>query len=234
MQKKIGQCLISEIFLFVALVIGLMAHPQLQAYQEYFGSTNYVYDCSEEPIPCPPPHKRSIFDSKTACVIGSAIIGAGIGAGVALAVQNERGHKGSEGVEGATGPAGEFPSDTGESLTVNFTLGLMDLVAEGVLVPFVTGPDGVTVEGPAINYAPNSMPVIAPIVISDPAFGFYNIGLQFTGANLAGTYFIMAMVVASRDGATTFIQYGSQTISMIGVTETQFNNTFTYDPDNVP
>ena len=231
MIKKIEQNLIYQITLFTALVLGLTFGNHLPA-EEYYDQANYTYDGAQVDYPCQTPCDPSICDSKAVLVLGSALIGAGVGAGVALAVHNQRGRTGDEGPAGDSGVS--FVADTDQQLAFSFDADFPDVGTAGTLIPFVTGPDGVTVEGPAVAYpAGASFPVIADIVILNPLFGFYNVGFQLFSTDTAGTYNMDVTVSASRDSSSTVIQFGNNTGS-VGSTQAQFGTTFSYDPDNIP
>jgi len=261
MIKQMHQNLFCQISLFIALTFGLTFGNHLQA-TEYFGSTNYVYDASQCHPPSEPPCPPSIFDSKAVLILGSSLIAAGVGAGIALAVQNSRrgrsgtdgtngtngidGTNGTNGANGATGPAGvSFISDTGQTLTFNFFLETPPAGLTGTARAFVTLPDGTTSEGGSVSYTSGAGPGTMPsITISNPLFGFYNAGVQLITASATGLgggapYTLRINVFASRDGSTSYLPAGiGDTLILPAttpvITEAQLDVSFTYDPANVP
>jgi hypothetical protein len=205
---------------------------------------NQCCETSDSPQCC---ESNGFWDTVKVPLIG---IVAGIGGGIigAEIIGNDRGHHGHDGSSGSQGPAGPagaagpqgpgFPADTGQTLTFTLT-GLFPASPLGSVTarPFVTGPNGVTIEGPAVVPLTGGGTInFAPIVFPNPPFGFYNFGLSITNTSavtLAGITLNGTLVTASRDGSVT-----SELTPLAGVSispgESQISSTFTYDTANVP
>jgi len=203
------------------------------------------YNCSQPCDPCQEPcGSNGFWDSaKTAIIIGVAAIGGGfIGAELAGGKKGSRGHDGDDGDDGAEGPEGPpgpgFIADVGQTLSFRLTA-LFPAVPNGAVsaLPFVTSPNGVTFEGPAVVTPTSGGSVVfSAIVVPNPVFGFYNFGLSITNTSttvLTGITLNTSLVTASRDASSTV-----ELTPVAGVTiapgESQVSNTFTYDSANVP
>lgn len=204
------------------------------------GFSNYGSNqCCEEEECC-----ASIWDSKAATWIGSALIGAAAGAGAGYAAG--KGNKGSTGNTGAAGPVGltgpagatgatgapgTFPVDTGETLTFNGAL----TVAVGVgatVTPFVSQPDGTVLLGAPIVLILGVNP-FPPFVIADPQFGEYAVGVQMDATLLGITASLVENAVATRDSSTTIFANVTPAVALLG-TQGQTSENFVYGGPNVP
>lgn len=168
---------------------------------------------------------------------------AGIGGGlIGGAISSSNGHDGHDGDPGATGATGAtgpgFTADTGQSLTFILT-SLFPASTPGAVtvIPFVTRPDGITIEGaPLVAPAAGGTVVFPALLVTDPVFGFYNFGLSIANTSsttLAGITLNGTLVNASRDASST-----NELTPLAGVSiapgESQISSTFTYDSANIP
>lgn len=215
-------------------------YPAGYQYRRSYGQndSNNYYDDNE----CDPCCSNGCWDTvKNALIIGAAAVGGGVVG--ALIVKDghdgDDGDTGPAGPTGATGPSGAgFIEDTGQSLTFTISSLFPASPAGSVtVIPFITTPNGVTIEGPSL-ISPTLGGTInfAPIVVSNPVFGFYNFGLSIlntSATTLAGITLNGTLVTASRDASVT-----SELTPLAGVSiapgESQVSNTFTYGPANVP
>lgn len=205
---------------------------QPQNYDESYWINNQEEACCEN---------NSFWECAKVPLIGviSGIGGGIIGAEIIGGNRGHHGHRGPAGLAGPAGPAGPgFTADTGQTLTFTLTALFPAVPGDGVsTIPFVTTPDGLTYEGPAIVTPVLGGTIIyAPIVIPNPVFGFYNFGLAITnlsagtitGISLNGT-----LISASRDASMT-----SELTPLAGIAipvgESQISSTFTYDNANIP
>lgn len=87
---------------------------------------------------------------------------------------------GSTGATGATGPTGPtyVTYDTGESFTVSMTVQVLSGATGNYLRPYVVYPDGQVQYEPYITLPTGSNPIVIPdILVEDPPFGTYHIGV---------------------------------------------------------
>lgn len=183
--------------------------------------------------------------------VGAAALGAAAGAATGAAVSNgHRGHSGDPGAAGAAGaagvagapgapgavgpagPAGTFPVDTGETLTFNQNLNVT--AGLGVIVtPFVSQPDGTVLLGPSVTITALGPITFDPIVIVNPQFGTYTVGVQAdtNPTNLTAT--LDASVDATRDGSATIFISGLPVVVPLARFG-QVSADFTYGSPPVP
>lgn len=221
------------------MIFGLVSMSLIPA----SGFSNYGNSqCCEEEECC-----TSIWDSKAATWIGSALIGAAAGAGAGYAAG--KGNKGSTGNTGAAGPAGltgpagatgatgatgapgTFAVDTGETLTFNSAL----TVAVGIgatVTPFVSQPDGTVLLGAPVVLLLGINP-FPPFVIADPQFGEYAVGVQMDATLLGITATLLQNAVATRDSSTTIIANAEPALALLG-SQSQTSVNFVYGGPNVP
>lgn len=163
------------------------------------------------------------------------------GAGGPIGLTGATGATGAIGLQGATGPTGPtgngpFIQDMGQSLTFT-TSGLFPATPGGtlVIIPFVTAPNGITYEGTSVTAPLGGGTVnFQPIIVENPVFGRYNVGLSTINTNgpLTGIVINGTAVLASRNNTTTT---GLSPLAVSLLTgESQFSVNFTYDPDNIP
>jgi hypothetical protein len=208
------------------------------------------YNCCE---PCNPCENRCGWDqARSVLFIGAAaILGGVIGGEICNGRKRHRGHdgddgydgpKGSKGSPGLQGPQGPgFTPDIGQTLTFFFNALVPAPVSPPpgtglTLIPFVTAPDGVTTESPAVVVTVAGAPLFASIVITNPVFGFYNFGFSIKNpglATLTGITLNGSTVQASRDGSTTIMSTPAAA-TVISPGESQVDATFTYDRTDVP
>lgn len=183
--------------------------------------------------------------------ISGPLIGfvAGIAGGILGAeIINNDGHDGDDGATGpqgptgATGPTGPqgpgFTADTGQTLDFRLT-GLFPTIPPGTLavIPFATGPNGVTMEGPLVQVPAIGGTILFPnIIFTDPVFGTYNFGFSLdnsNGATISGITLNGTLVLASRDGSVT---EGLTPLAGVNINpgKSQISSPFTYDPQNIP
>lgn len=160
------------------------------------------------------------------------------------------GATGTIGATGATGATGSssFVTDAANSLTFSFVpLDLSSTVPFGPVtaIPFVTYPDGTTVEGnPIIREGLNIItlnPAAITIGAANPPlliYGTYQVGLNIISPS-GTTLFISTLglgntVTATRDGSITFVSGVGLSAGPLTTTQTQLINDFTYDSANVP
>jgi hypothetical protein len=96
-----------------------------------------------------------------------------------------------------------------DALTIHFDLS-MDSASHDTLVafPFVTCPDGSTVEGAPVYLSQDaSQPNIAPLIISSPAAGTYAIGARYSSkGNVKAMPELETIIVSSKDGSTKILR----------------------------
>ncbi len=220
------------------LVLSLFSTPfQLRAQFHCYQSCEEV-DCCQD---------NGSFQNRALIVGGAAIIGGVIGAVVGSSNHHHsssgrQGPSGSSGEPGSTGPVGPvgppgpgFTNDPGQTLTFNLSTLILDEGSfSGTLIPFVTGPDGNTVEGPPvvlIDVPSSHNEDFDPIVINNPVFGQYQAGVQATDGSMYATIYVNGMVEASRDGSTT----GLANVQF-QITDQQMQGAllFSYDQQNIP
>lgn len=217
------------------LVLSLLSTPfQLKAQSPCYQSCEEANCCEN----------NGNFQKRALLVGGAAIVGGILGAVIGNSDHHHsssgsRGPSGSPGEQGPTGlvgPSGPgFTNDPGQTLTFNLSTGLE---AEGgifsvTLIPFATGPNGMTVEGAPVILTDISLPYYEnfdPIVINNPVFGQYQIGVQ--AINTDSPYSIITTftgnVVASKNNSTTdlgFLTFDSPDIGQ----ELQGSLLFSYD-----
>lgn len=185
------------------------------------------------------------FTVKDAVILGVA---AGLGAAAGALVHHKNGHHGGDGEhgrrgrrgrDGETGPQGPqgpgFTEDVGQTLTF-ITSALFPLPPGTVTaIPFITDPSGRTFEGPTVVIV-NGTNTFPPIVVPNPIFGTYNVGLQITNPTatpITGITLNGSIAIASRDGSST-TELAPLAGVLVGPGESQITTTFTYDPANVP
>ncbi|MCB1114129.1 MAG: hypothetical protein KDK62_05170, partial [Chlamydiia bacterium] len=97
------------------------------------------------------------------------------------------GPTGFVGVTGATGPTGPSPfvEDTGRLLEFNLTLSsdVVSYSSANVYVPYVSTPDGDLVLG---NILTDYSDPIDPIIVLDPVFGEYHVGVLVYTEDVSG------------------------------------------------
>jgi len=151
--------------------------------------------------------------------------------------RGERGHRGERGARGATGATGAafaFPADIGQSLVFAYTFNVAEGDVGTTITPFVVRPDGVVVVG-----TPQTPLVAGPInfsiVVSDPPFGGYQVGVQtINGGVLALTSTLIETVTASRDGSITTLVTPNLGLALGVGAESQISANFAYGPTIVP
>lgn len=231
--------------LALLLVISLLSTPfQLPA--------QCCYQPVEEELNCLPDNDCS--RNQYLIIGGAALVGGVIGliAGNSdhhHSSSGSRGSTGSPGEPGPTGPVGpvgpgpNFPVDSNQSLTFNLSfeiptpeaITISSIGYTGTVTPFVTRPDGATQQGPAIDLVSFTGNMICPpILVDNPPFGNYLIGLQFTansGPNWQDAY-LSCDINASRDGSLTNLNEFYLSISNSG-NQSQGTFQFTY-ASNIP
>jgi hypothetical protein len=189
-------------------------------------------------------HAAKCHVNKVAAQIptGALLVGAAAGAATGAAVSNGKrgshGHIGATGPSGATGaisavgatgptgPAGAFPVDTGETLTFDSGLTVSAGAAGSTAIGFVSLPDGTVLETAAVTPLVIGLNTIPTIVVTDPEFGTYTVGVQVTSGVVAVNGTLTDTVTSSRDGVTTI----AQAIPAVGIisAQTQTSADFTY------
>ncbi len=220
------------------LVLSLFSTPfQLRAQSHCYQPYEEV-DCCQD---------NGNFQNKALIIGGAAIIGGVIGAVIgnsdhhhsSSASRGPSGSSGEPGPAGPTGPVGPpgpgFTNDPGQTLTFNLTANIfLEGSFSGTFIPFVTGPDGSTVEGPPvvlIDVSSNHSEDFDPIVINNPVFGQYQAGIQLTDSTEFSFVDVEGNVEASRNGSTTDLP-GIE----FQITGPQMQGTllFSYDQQNIP
>ncbi len=225
------------------LILSLFSNPfQLRAQSHYYHPCEEV-DCCQD---------NGNFQNKALIIGGAAIIGGVIGAVIGNSDHHHsssgsRGPSGSSGEPGPAGPTGPvgppgpgFTNDPGQTLTFNLSAEIFgdEHIFSAILTPFVTGPDGNTVEGTPVvltNVIITDLEVpFDPILINNPVFGQYQAGIQIVGNNpVALPITLSGNVIASRDGSTTNlvdISFETPTFSQ----QLQGALLFSYDQQNIP
>ncbi len=129
-----------------------------------------------------------------------------------------------------------FVADIGETLTFDVNL-LLDGEATGAgttIIPFVSTPDGLVVEGIAYQNAVITEQT-RTIIITDPVYGTYHVGIQaFNDDAISFNIdFADADVTASSDGSVTVAPITD--FAVIGLSQqVQLSGEFTYGEGNVP
>ncbi len=221
------------------LILSLLSTPfQLPA--------QCCYQPEEEPDCC---EDNSNFQNRALIIGGAAIAGGVIGAVIGNSNHHHpssgsRGPSGSSGEPGPVGPVGPvgpgFANDPGQTLTFNLSVEILgdEHIFSAILTPFVTGPDGSTVEGTPVlltNVIITDLEVpFAPISIDNPVFGQYQTGIQIAGNNfvpLPAT--LRGNVIATRDGSTTNLaEISFETPTF--VQQLQGAMLFSYGQNNIP
>lgn len=180
------------------------------------------------------------FTVKDAVILGVA---AGLGAAAGALVHHKNGHggedgdrgrrgrRGERGATGATGPAGiGFIADLGQTLTFSLAALFPASPPNSISVtPFITDPSGRTFEGQPV-FIQNGTNTFGPVVIPNPIFGTYNVGLLIAntgGAAIAGITLNGSTALASRDNVTT-TELAPLAGVLVGPGESQITTTFTY------
>lgn len=243
MIKWLYQQIACQLVLFAAFTLCVMPGSNVSA-AAYYGNDA----CCEQPCdPCDPCCESSIWDSKAFIILGSIALGAAAGAAVGAAISHgkhgssgdlgpdgETGATGTTGTTGTTGPS-PFVADIGETLSFDMTLDIgTDIAGPGTVTPYVTQPDGTTIEGPAVVVLATGAVPIPPIVITDPQFGTYTWGVQYSSGLLSATSTttLSADITASRDGSVTSVI--APPVVFLGSGQAQQSANFVYDPANVP
>ena len=158
-------------------------------------------------------------------------------------VQGIQGFQGNQGFQGPPGPS-PFVADVGELLTFTIVAtitntSLTDTLDDVTFIPFITLPNGVTIEGtPSIpSIDPDSAATFSfdAIMVPNPPFGQYLIGVQAipTPATVSYEQMIRSVfIAASRDASNTVM--GSSTSINVSGSQSQVTIEFGYDPLNVP
>jgi hypothetical protein len=186
-------------------------------------TTAFQYEGEEECRPC------CLTSGAGPLLAGALVVG-----GVAIVAANNC-RDGSDGNTGPTGSSASFSEDEGRiltfdfsSLSLDFEFNLTPAVAapnldpiDVILTPFVTSPDGATIQGEPVTaqlYPDGNRLVLVindlgSIIIGDPVFGRYGPGVQIlipeasTLPVISGyTEFLLTVnVTASRDDSATTV-----------------------------